>query len=97
MARYISHSLHALLVSILLLVSSAFAFNRTIGPTDDRRFTNASKVCQGGDPANWKFGACSLLIDCVYDQLSEAFKASLDSGTNIASLLPTILVLIGLS
>ncbi|KAL8902934.1 MAG: hypothetical protein Q9171_007561, partial [Xanthocarpia ochracea] len=69
---------------------------RTIGPVGDDRFEIASEACDGTNRNNFEFGVCSQLIACIYDHLDEAFKASLSTGTNIASLLPTILVLIGL-
>lgn len=68
---------------------------RTIGPVGDHRFEIASEACDGTNRNNFEFGVCSQLIACIYDHLDEAFKASLSTGTNIASLLPTILVLIG--
>lgn len=93
--RQIFLSFHVLISTLSVLIPSTLAFNRTIGPPNDGRFIAASRACNGSDPANFKFAVCSLLIACVYDKLDEAFKASLSSGTNIASLLPTILVLIG--
>ncbi|MCJ1429741.1 hypothetical protein MMC29_007656, partial [Sticta canariensis] len=81
--------------SLSFLIPSALAFNRTAGPPQDHRFAAASRACNGSNPANFQFQRCSVLIACVYNKLDEAFKASLGSGTNIASLLPTILVLIG--
>lgn len=76
-------------------ISQALAFTRTIGPPGDYRFIRASEACDGSNPKKFEFGEYSVLIACVYDNLDEAFKASMSSGTNIASLLPTILVLIG--
>ena len=87
-------SVRSALVS-LLLVPPTFSLRRTVGPPNDARFISASKACNGSDPKEFEFGVCSLLIACIYEKLDEAFKASLSSGTNIASLLPTILVLIG--
>ena len=87
----------ALLISALsFLIPSVLALKRTIGPPKDYRFIAALRICNGSDPANFKFAVCSVLIACVYENIDEAFKASLSSGTNIASLLPTILVLIGM-
>lgn len=77
------------------LIRPVLALTRTIGPVGDYRFDRASAACDGANRENFEFGACSVLIACIYDNLDEAFKASLSSGTNIASLLPTILVLIG--
>ena len=96
MPRHLSQffSLRTVIVS-LVLVSPALALRRTIGPPNDARFISASKACNGSDRRQFEFGVCSILIACIYDKLDEAFKASLSTGTNIASLLPTILVLIG--
>lgn len=54
-----------------------------------------SKICHGDDPKVFRFRACSHLFSCVYENFSEAMKASLSSGTSIAALLPTMLALIG--
>lgn len=80
---------------LTLLVIPAQAIKRTVGPADDPRFQNASRACNGSDPKSFEFGTCSILISCVYENLSEALKSSLGSGTSIAALLPTILALIG--
>lgn len=85
--------LSALVLSAV--ISQALAFTCTIGPPGDYRFIYASEACDGSNPKKFEFGECSVLIACIYDNLDEAFKASLSSGTNIASLMPTILVLIG--
>lgn len=71
------------------------ALLRTIRPIGDPHFKRAVAACDGANPQKFQFGVCSRLVDCIYDNVSEAFKASMSSGTNIASLLPTILVLIG--
>ena len=78
-----------------ILFTPTFALRRTVGPPHDDHFAAASKACNGSERENFEFGKCSLLIACVYSHLDEAIKISLSSGTNIASLLPTILVLIG--
>ncbi len=78
-------------------ISPALALTRSLGPPDDYRFKGASNACDGRNPKNFEFGLCSIAIACTFGHLDEAFKASLASGTNIASLLPTILVLIGKS
>ena len=87
-------SVVSIVVSICF-ISPTLALKRTIGSPGDARFIRASNACDGTNPQSFEFGICSLLIACIYDKLDEAFKASLSSGTNIASLLPTILVLIG--
>lgn len=83
------------IVAFPLLIPPVLTLNRTIGPPDDKRLIYASNSCNGSDPLNFRFGVCSILIACIYEHLDPAFQASLNSGTNIASLLPTILVLIG--
>ena len=76
-------------------IPPTLALKRTIGPPDDARLILASNACDGTNLKNLEFGVCSLLIACIYDNLDEAFKSSSSIGTNIASLLPTILVSIG--
>lgn len=76
-------------------ISRTRALLRTIGPVGDPHFKKAVAACDGANPKNFEFAVCSPFVDCIYDNVTEAFKASLSSGTNIASLLPTILVLIG--
>lgn len=82
-------------VTIFNLILPIQAMKRTIGPATDYRFINATKLCNSQGPKDFQFGTCSILIDCVYDNLTEAYKASLSAGTSIAALLPTILSLIG--
>lgn len=87
--------LSQLCLTFLILINPVQGISRTVGPADDLRFQNASSRCSGSDPKSFEFGTCSLLITCVYENLPEALKASLGSGTSIAALLPTILALIG--
>jgi hypothetical protein len=82
-------------VILSLLALPARALKRTAGPPDDFRFVRAAEICNGNDAASFRFGTCSVLIDCVYKTLTEAFKANLNSGASIVALLPTILVLTG--
>ena len=93
--RHWSYLLFKFTPGVLLFFSPVEAFKRTVGPANNIRFENASRACNGSDPNSFKFGACSALISCVYPNLSEALKASLNTGTSIVSLLPTILALIG--
>ena len=85
--------LESLILSLFIL--PAQAINRTIGPPGDHHWSLVIQKCNGTNPDRFQFGTCSLLIDCVYEHLGEALKASLASGSGIAALLPTILVLIG--
>ena len=88
-------SFRSVLVSSLL-IPPTLGLRRTVGPPNDPRFMTASKACDGSDRNEFEHGVCSLLITCIYEKLNEDVKASLSSGTNIVSLLPTILVLIGM-
>lgn len=58
-------------------------------PTPDLYF-----VCRASDPASWGYGACSGLINCYLNKLSELHKADTAIGSTLATLLPTIMVLI---
>ena len=94
-ARSLAAFLRCLYRCVDIFIPPTLALKRTIGPPGDARFIRASNACDGTNLENFEFGVCSLLIACIYDNLDEVFKASVSSGTNIASLLPTILVLIG--
>jgi hypothetical protein len=85
------------LVLFLQNVGLASAFHRTVGPTYDGLFQNLSAMCNGSDPAMYTFGNCTRLIDCVYQNVSPSFSQTLSIGASISGLLPTILVLIGMS
>jgi hypothetical protein len=89
------HPLFRLFLAIISFVVPVQAIRRTVGPQDDHRFVNASRICHGDDPSVFEFRNCSILINCVYENFSESFKAGLSSATSIAALLPTILALIG--
>jgi hypothetical protein len=93
--NFVRLRLSILFVELAAFATPARAIKRTIGPPKDYRFQNASRICDGSDPKAFQFRTCSLMIDCVYENLTEAFKSSLSSGTSIAALLPTILALIG--
>lgn len=85
-----------LLVGILFLQNAVFAqaFKRTLGPTYDSVFQNLTAVC---DATNQTIinSHCTDMINCVYGNVSPSFSQTLSIGANIAGLLPTILVLIG--
>jgi hypothetical protein len=91
-------SIETLLAVILFLqnVSFAKAIDRTVGPTYDPLFQNITRLCNGTDPESFNFGNCTLLIDCVYGNITPSFSQTLSIGGGIAGLLPTILVLLGL-
>lgn len=85
------------IIACFILHVNAIGLDRSVGRPGDPVFANAVKKCNATLPSNYQFGACSRLIDCVFDNTSEAAKAGLASGTSIAALLPTILALIGRS
>ena len=76
-------------------MSHTIALLRTVGPVSDPQLKRAATACDSTNPKNLEFGVCSHLVDCIYDNITEAFKGSLSSGNNIASLLPLILFLRG--
>lgn len=80
---------------ILVIAIPAQGLKRTIGPPHDRRFVKAANKCNATTSEAFEYRICSDTIDCIYDHLTEAFKANLASGTSIVALLPTILALIG--
>lgn len=82
-------------IAFLCPISPTLALLRTVGPVGDPHFKRAVAACDGTNPQNFEFGVCSRFVDCIYDNVTEAFNAGLSSETNIASLLPTILVLTG--
>ncbi|KAI9876281.1 MAG: hypothetical protein M1830_006880 [Pleopsidium flavum] len=92
----------------LVLVSYFFFMTRTShastlgSPTDpviqglldqclnNETIYNAFSVAPG-----FEFGRCPHLIDCIMTSSSEAAKAGMSAGSNIAALIPTMLALIG--
>jgi hypothetical protein len=89
------HPIFRLFLGIISFIVPVQAIRRSVGPQDDFRFVNVSRICHGDDPSVFEFRNCSILITCVYENFTEAMKAGLSSGTSIAALLPTILALIG--
>ena len=75
------------------------AIPRTIGLLSDSRVQAAVDGCfeQGNstNPIGFEIGQCSALVDCVLNNLPADVSAGMNSGTNIASLVPTILALVG--
>lgn len=91
------HSLHVyVLAGIILLQNAIFvrAIDRTLGPTYDSVFQNLTAVCNATNQTVIN-ARCTDMIDCVYGNVSPSFSQTLSIGANIAGLLPTILVLIG--
>lgn len=96
MAHSITYCFGFISILLPLLVPLATAIKRTAGPPGNRHFIAASQTCNASNSPNFQFGLCSAFITCMYNELSEGFKANISVGTNIASLLPTILLLIGI-
>ncbi|KAI1909912.1 hypothetical protein LOZ12_003907 [Ophidiomyces ophidiicola] len=87
------------IISAVVLIlennSGAKALKRTVGPVSDLTFANLSRECNGSDPELFKWGKCPGLINCVYSKMEPNYSLGTNIGSNIAGLLPTILVLIG--
>ena len=76
------------------------AIHRVIGSSSDN-FTQAVihdcfSQANSTAPEGFKFGECARLIRCVLDGLPSDISAGMQSGANIASLVPTILAIVGM-
>lgn len=84
---------------LLFLSSRVCAIPRTIGLLSDFQVQGAVQACyrqaNGTNPLGFEFGQCPALIGCVLSNLPPDVSAGMQSGTNIASLVPTILALVG--
>ena len=54
-----------------------------------------SAQCDGSNQTNFQGAYCAHLLRCVLDNLPSDLSAGMQSGGNVASLIPTILALIG--
>lgn len=82
-------------------VTGVHSIRRHLGATDpvvgqkvDACFALPGLIFDG-EEIGYGHGKCPNLINCVYSALAAADQAGLSAGTAIASLLPTILALIG--
>jgi len=82
-----------------LLFPLVQAIQRTIGDPSDTQTQNVLTECLGQssstDPIGFGYGACAHLLRCVSDNLAGDISAGMQSGGTIASLIPTILALVG--
>ncbi|KAF2164690.1 hypothetical protein M409DRAFT_56501 [Zasmidium cellare ATCC 36951] len=76
----------------------ANALQRSIGNPTDPKIQNVVHECLNTDPlSGFGYHRCPHLLRCALDNLPSDITAGMQSGANIASLLPTILALIGAS
>jgi len=78
-----------------LLSRQAKAFTRYIGQPTDPNMRAVSDYCHGWNQTNFKAGLCPALLRCVLDNVASDISAGMQSGGNIASLVPTITALLG--
>lgn len=83
------------LLTTTLLLGPVQALQRYIGDPSDDITRNISTTCGASNPTNFAAGKCPALLRCVLDALPSDLTAGFQSGGNIASLVPTILALIG--
>lgn len=96
-------SLHLPAFLIYLLSFITISYAKTLGSPTDQGFQEIFQNCMNNDTlidiyggsTGFGFGRCPNLIDCVLSSASEGTKAGMSSGTSIASLIPTMLALIG--
>jgi hypothetical protein len=87
------HGSLALLTTIFL--QPVQAFQRYVGDPTNPIVRNISYTCGANNQTNFENGLCPALLRCVLDELPSDIAAGFQSGGNIASLVPTILTLIG--
>ncbi|MCJ1249325.1 hypothetical protein MMC30_006548 [Trapelia coarctata] len=84
---------------LFFLSGRVYAIPRSIGLLSDSRVQAAVQECydqaNSTNPVGFDFGQCPALVGCVLSTLPPDVSAGMQSGTNIASLVPTILALIG--
>jgi hypothetical protein len=83
----------------LLLSLPVRALKRTIGVSSDIRTQETFRNCiQGSNNTyhvDFEYGGCPNLIACMMNNLPADLTAGMQAGGNIASLVPTILALVG--
>jgi hypothetical protein len=84
-------------VSIAALSTTSYALHRTIGDPNDASIQSLATECLQTNPqAGFSWGTCPYLVRCVLDGLPSEKSAGMSSGSNIVSLVPTTLALIGM-
>lgn len=90
---------HPVFSSLVLLSLPARTVQRIIGVTSDTETQDAFQTCVQASnstyPVNFEYGGCPNLIACVMSNLPADISAGMQAGGNIASLVPTILALVG--
>lgn len=77
------------------LLQPVEAFTRYIGDPNDPKMGAISAQCNGTMQTNFAGARCGALLRCVLDNTPADLMAGMQSGGSIASLVPTILALIG--
>jgi hypothetical protein len=94
-ARFGHDLLTSVLISLLGLATPIHALTRYIGSPSDSQTQAIARTCGALDQSNFNVGRCPSLLRCVLDKLPSDLAAGNSSGSNIASLVPTIAALIG--
>jgi hypothetical protein len=82
-------------LAVAALSAKSYALHRTVGDPDDPIMQGVASECLA-DPRNgFGYGKCPDLMRCVLDTLTSERTTGMQSGSNIASLVPTTLALIG--
>lgn len=95
------------------LFSPVEGLQRTLGSRNDtelliplERCYNKSSVCPEGFPRDknpkmkslwFKQPCCTALMNCVLDEVDDSVNADMQAGTTIVALVPTILLLFGMT
>lgn len=92
----LSYDISWLATAILgAFVRPVSALTRYVGEPSDPIMDPISQQCGGHNQTNFNGGLCPVLLRCVLDKLPSDISAGMQSGSNIASLVPTITALIG--
>ena len=88
------------LLSVIVIFSeSVHAVQRYIGLPSDNITQDAVQQCftqaNSTYPMSFNYGECPALIRCVLTTLPADWTAGMQSGANIASLVPIILAIVG--
>lgn len=82
---------------VAISVVGAFALERTIGDPNDSSLQSVVSNCLTTTPnSGFTYDKCTFLVRCVLDNVVSEIAAGFQSGSNIASLVPTTLALIGI-
>lgn len=98
MARglHLANAIHTSLACLsAIFLQPVQAFQRYISDPTDAVVRDISDACGANNQSNFASGNCPSLLRCVLDEIPSDIAAGFQSGGNIASLVPTILALIG--